>query len=174
MLNKNGEKYTYLKVIYKPKEEKEKLRIFGHNFLTKNKGKCIIIYKNKRYELTEFINDIDKSYNYKDLIKLKIGFSNNIIDFSYMFHKCNQLKSISVFNSKESNQSSPKIKENILNSSNNSISFESCDSYDNNPDSQSNSFFDEFNYIKQKDIVKQNNIMSSKTNIYITNMIKYF
>ncbi len=49
-----------------------KLRIFGKNFVNKNRGKCKIIYKNKKFELKEYLENTDKNYNKKDLIKLKL------------------------------------------------------------------------------------------------------
>ncbi len=44
----------------------------------KNKGKCEIIYKNKQFELKEYLEDIDKNYN-KNLIKLKLKINNILI-----------------------------------------------------------------------------------------------
>ena len=72
------------KINYKPNNGNEKLRIFGEKFVEHNKDKCKIIYKNKEYDLSEFINDIDKKYNYND-----------ITDMSFMFYECNELFSLS-------------------------------------------------------------------------------
>ena len=38
---------------------KKKIRIFGQDFVYNNIYKCKIIYKNKEYELNEYINNID-------------------------------------------------------------------------------------------------------------------
>ena len=56
--------------------------------------KCKIVYKNKEYELKEYFNDIDKKYNNKDEIKIKLKGINNITDMSYMFSKCSSLYSL--------------------------------------------------------------------------------
>ena len=59
-----------------------------------NKYKCKIIYKNKDFELKEWLKDIDKNCNYKELIKLKLKFFNNNIDVSHLFEGCNKLLSV--------------------------------------------------------------------------------
>ena len=74
-----------------------KLRIFGKKFVNKNKNKYKynIIYKNKEFQLKEYFEEIDKDYNKKDLIKLKLRIINSIVDFSYMFDGCDKLISLS-------------------------------------------------------------------------------
>ena len=42
------------------------LRIFGKYFVKHNKNKCKIIYKNKKYKLKEYLEEIDNNYNRKD------------------------------------------------------------------------------------------------------------
>ena len=104
---KKKENY-YLIVTYIPDENnKEKMKILDKKFIKNNKIKCIIVYKNKIYELKEYFGDIDKNYNYKDLIKLKIIFIHNVIDMSYMFFECGCLNSLSDNNG---------INKNVLNS----------------------------------------------------------
>ena len=73
------------------------LRIFGKKFVNKNKNKYKynIIYKNKEFQLKEYFEEIDKDYNKKDLIKLKLRIINSIVDFSYMFDGCDKLISLS-------------------------------------------------------------------------------
>ena len=88
--NKN---YNIVKCIYF--QNKNKVRILGEKFVKKNKYKCKIIYKKKIFELKEWLDDIDKNYNYNHLIKLKLKFVNNIIDMSYLFEGCNKLLSVS-------------------------------------------------------------------------------
>ena len=93
----NDDKRSILNLIYYQDEnniKNSKLRIFGKNFVNKNKGKCKIIYKNKQFELEEYLEDIDKNYNKKDLIKLKLKINNNFIDMSHMFDGCKTLLSI--------------------------------------------------------------------------------
>ena len=96
-----------LKLVYSPKKKlkiKEnnfynkqnyKIRLFSKNFVKINKGKSKIIYKNKIFELSEYLENIDANYNYKDLVKIKLIFINNIIDMSYIFNDCDSLLSVS-------------------------------------------------------------------------------
>ena len=72
-----------------------KIRIFGEKFAKNNKDKLKIIYKNHDYELTEYLEDIDKNFDFKDYLILKLSFMNNNIDLSYMFFNCNSLFFIS-------------------------------------------------------------------------------
>ena len=44
------------------------LRIFSKYFVKYNKNKCKIIYKNKKYELKKYFQEIDNNYNRKDEI----------------------------------------------------------------------------------------------------------
>ena len=65
-----------LDLIFNPNENNEnkednKIRIFGARFINKNKGKYKIIYKNKKFKLKEYFEDIDKNYN-NDLIRFKL------------------------------------------------------------------------------------------------------
>ena len=71
-----GKKRIYcIKINFKPNEDnKDKVKIFGKDFLIINKYKCKIIYKNRIYELKEYFEDIIMSYNHKDQIKFKIIF----------------------------------------------------------------------------------------------------
>ena len=99
----NDDKTTILNLIYYQNENNSEeeyknkiiksswLRIFGKTFVNNNKGKCKIIYKNKKFELKEYLEDIDENYNKKELIKLKIKINNNYIDMSHMFDGCKTL-----------------------------------------------------------------------------------
>ena len=114
------EEHKYFIMIYKlniDKEEKQKIikklkkfgfrfdekdykedaiRILGKYFVKQNKNKCKIIYNNKKYELKEYLDEIDDNYNHNiKEIKLKIIGINNIIDFSKMFRGCFHLLSVS-------------------------------------------------------------------------------
>ena len=46
------------------------------------------------YEITEYFDDIDNSYNNKEEIKIKLKGVNNITNMSYMFYRCNSLSSL--------------------------------------------------------------------------------
>ena len=76
------------------KESEEKIRIFGEKFVKENKGKIKIIYENIEYELTEYLEDIDKEHHQEDLVTLRLRFVENNIDMSYMFLNCSKLFSI--------------------------------------------------------------------------------
>ena len=100
-------KIFYVKAKYKPNENiKETLKILFEKFISKNKNKCKIIYKNKIYEIKEYFEDIDIKYNYKDSIKFKLIFIHNIIAMSYMFYNCHSLISLS-FNKETNKNISP-------------------------------------------------------------------
>ena len=76
-------KINLFEAIYQPNENNnEKVRIFGREFIKKNKNKCKIIYKDKKKDVKEYLEDIDINYNHKDKIKIKIIFSKDIIDIS--------------------------------------------------------------------------------------------
>ena len=79
---------------YKINKDERKVRIFGYEFVRKNNNKCLVIYNNKKFKCTEFI-DIDDSsrneINKNNSIKIKLVFINEIIDFQYMFYECSSL-----------------------------------------------------------------------------------
>ena len=83
---------------YKPNNDKEKnkekVRIFGAKFINNNIYKCRILYKNKKYELKEFFEDIDPYYDRKDTIKFVLKGVNNITDMSDMFNECYLLSAL--------------------------------------------------------------------------------
>ena len=84
-----------IKIIFKIiyfKKDYGKVRIFGKNFVKRNKDKCKIIYNNKEYELTEYFNDIDEDFNSE--IKIKLKGINNISNMSCMFYECKSLSSL--------------------------------------------------------------------------------
>ena len=95
-------KINLFEAIYQPNENNnEKVKIFGREFIKKNKNKCKIIYKCKKKDLKEYLEDVDINYNHKDKIKIKIIFVKNIIDISFMFSECNFLSSLKLeFNNK--------------------------------------------------------------------------
>ena len=52
-----------IKLIYKL-EGKDEIKILGKQFIEKNKNKCYIIYKNKKYELKEYfkVEELNKNH----------------------------------------------------------------------------------------------------------------
>ena len=95
LLNSIGfKKECYLfKLKYKTNQAK-KLKLFGKCFIMKNKLICKMIYKNKTYELQEYLDDIDTNYKTKNLISIKLRLINNYFNASTMFEKCDSLISI--------------------------------------------------------------------------------
>ena len=97
-----NEEYKFYEVIYKPdKNNKERVRILNVYFAIKNNNYCKIIYKNKIYEMTEYFENIDANYNHKDTITFILSVNIKCIDFSYMFHECKSLVSISDISQKD-------------------------------------------------------------------------
>ena len=90
--NKN---YKILKLVYDIKG-KDKIRIFGKNFVKFNKNKCKIFYKNKEVELKEYYNDFSDNYNNGGLIRFKLKIIHDSIIMSSMFNGCTTLFSVSV------------------------------------------------------------------------------
>ena len=85
---------------YKPikyVDKKNKIRIFGENFIKNNKD-IKIIYKEEIYEIKEFIDDIDSNYSQEDFTIIIKDF-NKITDLSYIFADCTSLYQISNPNS---------------------------------------------------------------------------
>ena len=125
----NSENYIYIEIIYKPNEKNEdKVRIFGENFINNNKQKCSIIYNEKEYQLKEYFEEIDDSYNHKDQIILKLKIISQIMDISYMFYECNTLFSFSDILFFNNDNSKDTISESntldIMNINNNSDNFD--------------------------------------------------
>ena len=59
MPNKINENNSEIDIIYKKsRNTRDKLKIFGEEFVKNNKDKCKIIYNNKEYELKEYLEDI--------------------------------------------------------------------------------------------------------------------
>ena len=92
VINKQNEDITD-EIIYKPNKD-GKVKIFGNTFVNNNKQNCKIIYNNKEYEIKAYINDIDKEYNNKDEIKIKLKGINKVTNMSYMFCGCKTLSSL--------------------------------------------------------------------------------
>ena len=74
------------------------IRILDKYFIKNNKNKGKLIYKNKKYELKEFFEEIDNNYKDKDIIKLKLYGINNISDMSRMLYGYYHLSSFSEIN----------------------------------------------------------------------------
>ena len=69
-------------------------RIFGEEFVKRNKNKFRIIYNNKEYPLKEYFEEIEMNCNPGEVINLKLKFLHNILNLGDMFHYCLNLLSI--------------------------------------------------------------------------------
>jgi len=72
------------------KKTGKKIRLFNAFFVEKNKMIYKIIYKNKIYEIKEFLEDIHSNYPNEDSVTIKLMILNtNIINAEQMFEGCN-------------------------------------------------------------------------------------
>ena len=69
-----------------------KVKIFGKEFVDNNKNFCKIIYENKEYNLSEYLQNLDKN---KKILTITLKGINNIVNMSQMFYECDSLLSIS-------------------------------------------------------------------------------
>ena len=115
--NLSFKSFIDLETIYdKSKNNNKKLRIFGKIFVNKNKNKCKIIYKNKKYKLKEYFEDLKCSKINENQVKLILRMESTISDMSHMFDECLELESISEIQNKynENNMTSENLSENNL------------------------------------------------------------
>ena len=89
----NNQDYVTFQLEYKASNDNQ-IRLFGSDFVYKNKDKCKIIYNEKEYDLMEYFK-FDNNYNHNDSIKIQLRINNNITDISNMFYFCRELLSIS-------------------------------------------------------------------------------
>ena len=73
-----------IKIIYRIKGNKKKIKIFGKNFVKNNKDKCKFIYEDKSYDLTEKF-DVK---NNKKILEIYLEGIDKITDASEMFCDC--------------------------------------------------------------------------------------
>ncbi len=88
--------YEVLKLVYKKLPLKDKIKIFGENFVNKNKNKCFIRCANEMYPLKEFfsINPFIPMTN--DKLEILLLIFEELSDKSYMFHNCYFLEKITI------------------------------------------------------------------------------
>ena len=132
---------------YNINKNDEKIKIFGEKFVENNKDKCNIIYKEKKYELSEYFDIQD---NNDKTLEIKLIVIKNITDMEQMFHKCSSLSPLTnlsklntsnvtnmsaLFNMCESLTSLPDIsKWNTSNVNDMGFMFAGCDSLTSLPD----------------------------------------
>ena len=86
--NKNNKKKNEMTIIYKLGDFDNEIKLFGEEFVKKNKEKCVLIIDGKEKELCEVIDTNDLSCIKKNILKIKLKEINTITDMSYMFSKC--------------------------------------------------------------------------------------
>ena len=105
-------KVNEYKLIYNVNTEVTRTRIFGTDFVQKNKNKCEIIFNNKIYDLREYF---DESLNDN---KSQIEFilkTVDLDDMSYMFDKCTSLLSMSYYGELEEEEEDININNDLYN-----------------------------------------------------------
>ena len=90
-LNNNQDSVT-LELEYKATNDRY-IKLFGSDFVKRNKDKCKIIYNENENDLMEDFK-LDNNYIHNDSIKIKLRINNNITDLSHMFYECKELLSI--------------------------------------------------------------------------------
>ena len=160
---------------YKKPNNKNKIRIFGKEFVENNKSKCKIEYSDGCHTLREYI----EIKNYKgDFIEIKLNGINDITDLSYMFADCEMLISLSdiskwnvekvtdmgyMFYNCESLESLPDIsKWNVDKVTNLSHMFSNCESLKNLPDIY---FWNTLNVTNMSDIFSNCKLLRSVPDI---------
>ena len=80
------------------KNNDDKIRIFGKNFVENNKDKCKIIFQNNQYKLKEYLEDLNNMFfGCNSLISLPDISDWNTLrvnNMSYLFSGCNSLLSL--------------------------------------------------------------------------------
>ena len=77
----NNQDYVTFQLEYKASNDNQ-IRLFGSDFVYKNKDKCKIIYNEKEYDLMEYFK-FDNNYNHNDSIKIQLRINNNITDIKF-------------------------------------------------------------------------------------------
>jgi len=83
-------------IFYQIQSNQKMLKLFGDNFVKNNRNNCTIIIDGNEYKLFNYKNI--ENYNHKNnskIFKIQLIGIKNITDMSYMFHKCNNLISVS-------------------------------------------------------------------------------
>ena len=83
------------KMIYKIVPKEKKIKIFGENFVDKNKDKCKIIYNNNIFPLKEYFSIEELEKKSENKLELYLIEKEIIPDKSYMFDDCKLLEELS-------------------------------------------------------------------------------
>ena len=87
--------HNYISLFYNLKEKDSKnknIKIFGEEFVLNNKYNCYMIYNNRKYNLSEYL---EINNDNKEILKIQLKPINYINNLSFLFQGCSLLKSIS-------------------------------------------------------------------------------
>ena len=93
-VNGKGDLSNDITLLYNNYDNLSEIKIFGEQFVANNKDKCVILFQNKEYELTEKFKFIPTGDIRLNGLEIKLRNIKAITDMSYMFHKCKSLKSL--------------------------------------------------------------------------------
>ncbi len=95
----------YFKLVYKLSNVgNEMTRIFGKDFVERNKNRAKIIFINREYPLKEYFEEIDKNYKPAEKITIILKCFHNILNFRFMFLDCDNLLSMSEYSKVDKEQ----------------------------------------------------------------------
>ena len=83
---------NYIIIEYRIGFYKEKIKIFGKNFVENNRIKCQIIFEDNKYELSEYFEI--KNFANNNILQFKLIGINNITNMEDMFYYCESLVSL--------------------------------------------------------------------------------
>ena len=90
-ISSGNDKLNELTIIYKIDKNKEKLKIFGDNFVKNNKNNCYLLINGKKIDLC---NEINIKEEQKENLEIKLIETKIITDMSCMFSGCSSLQSL--------------------------------------------------------------------------------
>ena len=90
----NGMNKNEIDLIYNIPKGENKIKIFGNEFVKRNKDLCKIIYDNNEYDL---ITTFECKNNKDNILKIKLKGINNLTNIESMFEECSQLSSLTNF-----------------------------------------------------------------------------
>ena len=87
----NNNKLNEMTIIYKIDKNKEKLKIFGDDFVKNNKNNCYLLINGKKIDLCSEININEEQ---KENLEIKLIETKIITDMNSMFNSCSSLQSL--------------------------------------------------------------------------------
>ena len=81
-----------INIIYRIKENENKIKIFGSKFVSNNENNCKIIYEGRKNQLTEYFGDFKNINNSNNnYLQITLEVTKKLDNISYMFHGCSLL-----------------------------------------------------------------------------------